>query len=272
MAKEVVFILWDWRSGTTWITNIINSQVYYKEFFEPFHPIYWSAELSKFWSRYITPEENELQKIQKLIEWKIKNPRKDMSPSCDPSTENTLIKDIHCYLNFHWIYENFPHIKPIIIIRNPFATAISKYSTKSWWWEDELTLLLEKDIQNKFFSQYKNVIKKYGSQDDYVIKQILIWCLKYTLLLHSIPKKSQFIVRYEDLCLNFESEVSAIKSYISNPEITWSNRYHPSIVTKKTQDQLKKHSQIYEWKKLVSEDQLLIWKEIISLFGLNMFL
>ena len=38
--KEVIWLIGDVRSGTTWVSNLINHENKYRTMFEPFHPNY----------------------------------------------------------------------------------------------------------------------------------------------------------------------------------------------------------------------------------------
>ena len=131
-----LWLIGDGRSGTTWVSNLINSDQYFREMFEPFHPIL--EERMNFFSshHYIRPGEQEEQFksiASKVFEGKIFARRIDQDNRIG-MFQGLLIKDIFANLFSNWAYRQFQDIKIILLLRNPFATALSKYEKRNWKW------------------------------------------------------------------------------------------------------------------------------------------
>lgn len=240
--------------------------------FEPFHPSFWIPWFKRFAWYYISPSENwiDWEKIKVILKniysWKIINSRFYYSNQWDGDRDNILIKDInHCICPWY-IKENFSEIIFLIIIRNPFSVAYSKYKTREWWWSEKL-LFLNQESLNKKLSIYLEYIKYYRKENDYIIKQVLIWCIYYRIILDDM--KNTPIVFYEDLCTNYSNTILQIKKDISFQENRSLNFNFPTKVSEKTIDIFEKRKQLHEYKNYINDYQLLIWEEIIERFWLK---
>lgn len=131
--QKVIWLIGNRRSGTTWVSNLINHNKIYREMFEPFHPQY--IDNMKFLQvhqyRRVEESDEQLKKAASdIFSGKFTHPRVDLS---GPSYffKGLLIKDIFANLFSCWAYHNFPHLKIILLIRNPFSVALSTYKKKN---------------------------------------------------------------------------------------------------------------------------------------------
>ena len=82
-----------------------------------------------------------------------------------------LIKDIFVNLFVYWAVQHFPGVKVVLLIRNPFSVALSKYKTRTWFWlADPIALLDQPDLYEDSLQPFEDLIRRVGSGTDYIQK------------------------------------------------------------------------------------------------------
>lgn len=126
--KEAIWLVSDGRSGSTWLSDLINSDRAYRELFEPFHPHIVNKARHFALFQYLRPEDTNSpagEFLRLVFSGKFKHLRSDVSK---PRLfyKGLLVKDIFAHLLMPWVNQNISHVKKILLIRNPFAVALSK--------------------------------------------------------------------------------------------------------------------------------------------------
>lgn len=217
-----LWVIGDGRSGTTWLTSLINADKHFREIFEPFHPDFVRQMGFLRSHQYMKPrthlyvrsdEENkELHESAKLIfEGKFWSQWSDIDNPIG-LFGGLLVKDIFANLFSNWVYKNFPHIKIVLLVRNPFAVALSKYRKKDWKWvTDPMTMYYQQNLKEDYLYDHEDLIRRISREEDYILRQILIWSI-----IHYIPFK-QFsasriqVIFYENVIVNPKLEISSIR-------------------------------------------------------------
>ncbi|MHA1398173.1 MAG: hypothetical protein ACTSSG_14210 [Candidatus Heimdallarchaeaceae archaeon] len=127
-TKNTIFLSANGRSGSTWISDIINYNNSFRYMFEPFYSK--KVDLcSHFLSRqYLHPKikkESYLKPAELILSGKVKHPwidRFNKKFLCG----KRLIKDIRTNLIVKWLKVHFPKIKLILLTRLPCAVANSR--------------------------------------------------------------------------------------------------------------------------------------------------
>ena len=272
--KETVWVIGDGRSGTTWVSDIINYDKRFREMFEPFHPD-WVNEMSFLeYHQYMRPtiDNEELCEIaHKLFVGNFYHPRIDRT-SKKLFYSGLLLKDISTNLFAYHLKRRFTSLKIVFLIRNPFAVAFSKCKKKKWNWMNEPEKFLEQALLYEDYLQpFSSLILEISKSDDYIVKQILIWSIINYVPLKQFSKDELCVVFYENLVLNPNDEISRIFS-----ELNLSSKTHtvnipqvlldkPSIVSEKKGVTFA--ASLNLWRKEASEYQLIKGQEILQQFG-----
>jgi hypothetical protein len=84
-----------------------------------------------------------------------------------------VIKDIFANLFARWAWDEARHIKPILLIRNPFSVALSKQRARRMRWMDDLSALF---IQEALFEDFLRAREELAlrCRDDFILRQIFI--------------------------------------------------------------------------------------------------
>lgn len=113
--NEVIWLIGDGRSGTTWVSDLINHEKSYREMFEPFHPMLVRD------ANFIIPHQymrrdgsnEDLEAFSaKVFSGKYTHERLD-SENRSLRYSGLLIKDIFANLMSHWAVSQFQQVKPV---------------------------------------------------------------------------------------------------------------------------------------------------------------
>ena len=258
------------RSGTTWLSDLLNYRNEYRYIFEPFHS--WMVESAQplIGNWYLRPE-SASGPIQELLlsilagqvrtAWTDRLNRRFIC-------KRRLIKTIRANLWLRWIYINYPAIPIILIIRHPIAVAASRMRLKDGWeWKPEPSeLLRQKELFDDFLHLYENII---SGTNDIFEQHILSWCIAHHVPLSQFGPGEIRIVFYENLYSNPEFELKRIFEYLSK---NWDSEItnlvtQPSKLSRPITNAAE--NPVNNWTQLIEKSQIRKAREIISSFQLD---
>lgn len=217
--RETIWLLGDGRSGTTWVCDLINYEKKYREMFEPFHPRYISDVNFIVPHQYIRPYEldDEIKKVANdIFSGKFTHERVD-SANHFRLYEGIIVKDIFANLLCYSLWLNFQKVKPVLLLRNPFAVSLSKLKKKSWFWmTDPMDLLNQKHLYADYLYAFEDLIKQTSAKRNYILNQILIWSIINYIPLRQFHMGSIHICFYEKIYMDPEKEIRGIFEFIEN--------------------------------------------------------
>ena len=271
--KEVIWIVGDGRSGTTWVSNLINSRKQYRYMFEPFHPtlIPWTKKFMKF--QYIRPNNTSkyfLDRGRVVFSGQLQHPRVNRH-NLYKSHSGLLVKDIHAHLFLNWVDVQFPHVKKVMILRHPCAVALSKMRLKRWNWpQDPEIFFSQPELCRDHLSGYEHTIEK---ADSVFERYILNWSILHYVPFKQLNNRQIHLIFYEELCTNPERELSRLFSYLGeptnlDPELkailktpSRTSRGHSAIITGA--------DLVSGWRIELTQDQIKRAIDILVVFGLD---
>ena len=185
-----------------------------------------------------------------------------------------LIKDIFANLFAYWAYEHFPHLKIILLIRNPFAVALSKYKVRDWpWMKDPKKFLDQSDLLEDYLSPFEDMIRQVG--DSFLERQILIWSIIHYVLLLQFNSNSLCTIFYEDFYRNPERELLRIANFKSDRGVQAIQAIDPQVLNRPSKvsgnqsNIIKGNSPIDAWKNEIPIEQIDKGYKILNRFGLD---
>jgi len=218
--KEVVWLIGDGRSGSTWVSNLINYDNNYREMFEPFHPLIYRDINFMAAHQYVRPytASDKLKSVSSdIFSGKLTNERVD-SGNTSKQRQGILIKDIFANLLCYSMSLEFPKVKPVLLIRNPFAVAISKYKKRNWYWATEpLDLLQQSDLYKDHLMPFEEVLRLTSAQGNYILNQLVIWCVINFVPLHQFKAGDIHICFYESIYSRPGPEITKILQFVRGP-------------------------------------------------------
>lgn len=275
--KVTYWLIGSARSGTTWITSLLNYDDKLRELFEPFHPEFNNRASFLKTRQYISPSDNNPQLddlARDIFSGNFYNMRADRA-SKRLFYNGIVVKDIVSNLYAGYLSKRFPSVKIVLLLRNPFSVAFSKYEIKEWNWASyEFEELLEDNILfEEHLMPFKVAINDFYKNTDYIVRSILFWCIFNYVPLKQFKKGDVELVLYEEFLLNPETSVSNLRQNLGlkNPimgRVSMDKIERPSVVTSKKGNF---RDNVSSWKSKITPLQLEKCLEVLKLFGMHQF-
>lgn len=273
--QNAVFLAGIGRSGTTWLSNVINYNNDYRYIFEPFYEKKVSICKnfdSKQYIRESSNGENFLEPVKLILSGRVKSKWSDRFNE-RIFTNKRLIKSIRANLFLKWLHLNFPNLPIVLILRHPCAVAASKIKLN---WKRSLDKYLQQkylmeDFLDPFRQEIERAEKLFRSSNDSFENHIFSWCIENYVPLKQFREKEIYPVFYENICASPESEIKNMFAFFNK-------KYDKKVLQSvKIASRLSgKHSSIKtgesltdSWKKHITEEQMYRAIEILQLFGLD---
>ena len=201
ILKNTVLVVGSGRSGTSWVTNLINADNAFRYIFEPFHPqeCPYMREFPEV--LYLSPKTDDrnfeelasrILKGHVHLDWTDRFNKRYFS-------SKRIIKCIRLMLSFDWIHLHFPEIPIIYILRHPLAVINSRMNMieKYPFWsvsKDQINELRENLIED-----YPNYFS-FGeiNLDSEFQRQLVYWCIMNRIALDQLANIPHKLIFYEN--------------------------------------------------------------------------
>lgn len=266
--KDAIFLAGTGRSGTTWISSIINYNNEYRYIFEPFYSDRVSTVKNFRYRQYLRPDNQAKEFIlptKQILSGKVRSNWTDRYNKRFISNKR-LIKDIRANLLLSWIHNNFPSVPIILLLRHPCAVVNSHLKLG---WDNHIEELLEQaELIEDFLHPFKQNILE--AQTDFE-QQIFLWCIENYVPLKQFKKGEIHLAFYENFCECPREEIERLFSFLGKKfdESIFLNLKKPSSMSTKESAVITGDSIVDSWRKHVTDEQLQRAIEIMSRFGLD---
>jgi hypothetical protein len=267
--EDVIWLIGDARSGTTWVANLLNHRGNYREMFEPFHPTLVPAAQFLDRCQYVRPGQDwpELERLStRIFSGSFHYRRVDKGVRLK-AYQGLLVKDICANLFAHWAATKFPQVRTVLLIRNPFAVAASKLEKSDWNWFDQPAQLLDQpELHDDFLYPHAELIRETAARRDPLLINILIWSILNSIPLRQFGDTELQTIFYEDA---FRDPSEMVASVLRMPQ----SELDPSIVKRPSkvagQNILRGNCPLTSWKNKFDDSQVREGNRILEHFGLN---
>ena len=258
------------RSGTTWLGDLIASQIPCRILFEPFNPDL-VPEYGRFhYFQYLRPgtEHPEFRAFaQAVFTGNIRNRWVDHQNERILS-EYRLIKEIRANLALKWLHDNFREIPILFLMRHPCAVVSSRMEL-GWATDRDMDpLLTQPDLVTDHLDPYMETINSARTDEE---KHAVIWSVSNLVPLKQFVPGEIPVVYYENLVTQPQRELSAILALLgqsfSKPVMDTINQ--PSQTTRVTSAIVAGTDRLTYWKKKLSVTQIDNILRIVRAFGLD---
>jgi len=276
--KNPIWIIGDGRSGTTWLTQLINHKNKYRIMYEPFHTL-WGLKLPSLTYQVSTKTKANV-KLEKNI-YAVLTGRLNYHIHRGPENfsflyKGLLVKDVWANLIAYHATKLVPSTNVILIIRNPFAVALSKYKSINWGWgNNPLDMINERGLCKSFLAPYETLIKQTAKKKDFILNQLLIWSILNFVPLSQFKKSEIHIAFYEEVYLDPNKEITKIKRYVNPKEKKPYFNINTNIIKKTSwstfhNNTFKKGATPFTaWKKELSPYHIKEGRKILKAFGFH---
>ncbi|MCK0155451.1 sulfotransferase [Alcanivorax sp. S6407] len=268
--KDTVFLAGMGRSGSTFLSNLINYKNTYRVMFEPFRSDLVSEAEMFVNPTYLRPDHKDADlfaSARNIIsgnvssDW-INKENKAIFPS------RRLIKDIRANFFLKWLNNNFPEMKIVLLVRHPCAVIDSWL--RSGFGDGSVSRRRLIDNVDFVSDIEEGLIKEYLKADTDIERLAFLWAFNYFVPFQQFSFGEIKVVFYESLVLSPENEIREIYSFISDDfqDRGFSKQvFSPSSTTSKDQSFFEKGVRLDGWRKDLSMDDIKKIDKVMGLFG-----
>jgi hypothetical protein len=268
--RRSIFLAGTERSGTTWMSDVINYRNEYRYIFEPFWPDKVSVCHRFLEQQYLQPTDDTpyfLKAASTILSGRVRNKWTDKYHRRFLA-DKRVIKDVRANLILKWIHDHFPEMPIIFMIRHPGAVVTSQLRRKHW--NPDLTeeFLSQETLVTDFLSPFREAIA--GAEDRFD-KLVFRWCIQNYVPLKQFQPGEIHLIFYENFCIEPEAEVDRLFAFLgrSYDESIFPSLRKPSPVVRSQSAVVSGGSLIDNWRKYCQDDQIERAVEILKLFGLD---
>ena len=258
------------RSGTTWLGELIASQVPCRILFEPFNPDLVPDYRPFHYFQYMRPgtEDPEFYAFaQKVFTGEIRNRWIDRQNE-RLFAQVRLVKEIRANLALKWLHERFPEVPIALLIRHPCAVVCSRMEL-GWATDVDIeSFLSQSELIKDHLLHYMDLINNAKTVE---AKHTIIWCVSNLVPLKQFNPGEVKIVYYENLCTQPEKELPALFKFIGQTYTRSAIEIidQPSQTMKMTSAVVSRIDKIESWKKKLIPSQIDNVLRTVEAFGLS---
>lgn len=268
-----VLIIGSPRSGTTWLAEILNSNNDFLYIFEPFstkHNPHWKpvGQQKIYLRRDQAFQYKKLMK--KILLGRIKYNWEKGAKIGNLNASRTLVKAIRLNAMTPWLQLNFPQLKIIYIVRDPYSVA---YSLAGYGWPEELPAyyLEQKNLlDDNLTKQQLELIKQSDSQFQ---RYLASWVIENHLILKRTDRTANTTsVFYENLVQQPIKEINRLTDFCGIKRIRNTTRatFRKSALASNESIIDPKNKQFgYRWKGNITKEDQKYAENLLKSFNLD---
>ncbi len=264
--RSSVFLAGTGRSGTTWLSDVVNHRRGYRYVFEPFHPGRVGAFAHFRPRQYLRPNDRReefLGPARKVLTGGLRDPWTDRFHR-GFLPRRRLIKDIRANLLLGWMSANFPGMPIVLLLRHPCAVVASRLALG---WKDNLFETLEqRELMEDFLSPMEGEVR--AARDDFE-RHLFLWCIDNYVPLKQFEPGGIHLSFYENLLVHPKEELRRLFAFLGEDfdAHAYRNLERPSPLSRKEAPYYK--PSVGGWRRQIGGRRLERTVEILNLFGLD---
>jgi hypothetical protein len=267
--RNTVLLAGTERSGTTWVSEIINYKREYRYIFEPFWPMKVALWSDLKPHQYLRPDDHKpsiLAATDTILSGKIRNEWTDKYHRTFVARQR-LVKAVRANLLLKWMHAHFAGMPIILQLRHPCPVARSILGRKRRPPSFDM-FLSQEELMEDYLDPFRAEME--AAETDFE-KLIFRWCIETYVPLQQFRQGEIHLAFYENFCVSPESEIDRLFAFLnkSYDERVFKKLARPSPVTRATSAIVAGDSLVDSWKGKMSEEQKHRAIEILGLFGLD---
>lgn len=257
------------RSGTTWISEVINYRNEYRLMDEPDR----NGRIEQFAHfnamQYIRPDDHNSAYIEPValsLSGKLRNDWADRFNTRLISNKR-LVKFIRANLYLKWMVNHFPGLKVVFLMRHPCAVCLSQARLD---WEISLhdILLVQPQLMEDFLEPFRDQI---AAADTLFEKRLWMWCVENFVSLSQLEPDDVHLAFYESFCEQPEKEIEKMFNFYGKEwdASVYEAMRKPSNSSKPDSAIVTGKNRVDSWMAHITDEQRQIADRMLKQFGLN---
>jgi hypothetical protein len=273
---NTVWVIGDGRSGSSWFADLLAGTLGYRQLYEPFHP-YMVEEFHGFALNHFQPRglKNERLRtaLEQVFEGRI-NHRRVNSRAAGLLFNGLVAKDVFASLFAAWAVQNFPAVKPVLLMRNPFAVALSKTQHGNYAWNNgPAELLQQSELVQRHLRDDVGFLREVEARGDPLLNHLAVWAILHAVLFRQFAPEKLHIATYENVLRDPAAEIQATIAFLGKDaggvsvpaELLGRTALHSEASSVRAA----RESQGSGWKSRVTDEQIEAGKQILARFGIG---
>ena len=267
--RSTVLLAGSGRSGTTWVSEIINFDHRYRYMFEPFHPDKVPSSRAFGPMTYLRPDARDDKRLavaRSVLGGQLRAGWVDRYNKTWLS-KGRLVKDIRANLFLKWLSLNFPGMPVVLLLRHPLATVASRLSLH--WRPLTDAYLSNRELVEDHLS---GVAEEMAATSDPFEQQVYRWCVETIVPLRQFAKDEIHVAFYEGFVADPDREISTLFDHIGRDYDPRSlgELSVPSSQVRRRKSAIATHADpLTQWRNEITPSQVKRALHILGLFGLD---
>ena len=278
--SSAVFLAGGARSGTTWLSELINCDNAYRYVFEPFG----KKQLGAWWyGTYVRPDDADPQLralAAEVFSGRFHDPWIDQFNK-RLVADRRLVKEVRANLWVAWLRAQFPQVPVIFLLRHPVPTVWSRFK-RYFEAKDRSTFDPDPEKRTEEYLDYllgqaALVADHLGPMRDAIAQartvwdqRLFVWCVQNYVPLRQLRRGDAHIVFYENVCMDPVGEMHRLFAFLGRDLDTRAldRVWKPSAMAReRTMPDPK--TLVEGWRRRVPPADVRRAGEILALFGLD---
>lgn len=258
------------RSGTTWVTDLITSQIPCRVMFEPFHSQQVGAFRRFSYFHYMRPSDENPELwayCHRILSGDIRHKWIDRHVERIFS-QYRVIKDTRANLFLAWLHRHFPEVPLLFVMRHPCAVALSRMRL-GWWTDKDIEpFLSQPKLVGDFLADKMQIVRRARTVEE---KHAIVWCISNLVPIRQFESRQLHVVYYENLCTQPRQEVARIFRVIGHEydDAIFASAQRPSYTAVRTSAIVTGEDKVTRWKRELSPTQISNILSVVEGFGLG---
>lgn len=268
--ENTVFLAGNGRSGSTWVSDILNYRNAYRVIFEPFHPRHVPLCKSFQYRQYLRPgnkDEKYLVPARAILTGRIRGPWVDRA-NRKLISRKRIVKDIRANHMLKWLKVNFPGLPMIMLFRHPCAVANSRL--KMGWENNMDSFLAQPELMEDHLQPFREEIERASTDFE---KHVFQWCIENYVPLRQLSGGDVHLAFYERFCEAPGEEVDRMFTFLNleydKRIFSWLGLGIPSMTTRAGSPVRSGKNLTSGWTEEFNAAQVQRAVDILGLFGLD---
>lgn len=257
------------RSGTTWISEVINYHNEYRLMDEPDRNGRIEAFAHFNAIQYIRPDDDNpayLEPLELALSGRLRNDWADRFNTRIVSNKR-LVKFIRASLYLKWLVNHFPELRVALLLRHPCAVCLSQARLD---WEIDLhdILLVQPQLMEDFLEPVRDQI---AAADTLFEKRLWMWCVENYVALSHLEPNDVHLAFYESFCEEPEKEIERLFNYYGKEwdASVYEAMRKPSNSSKPDSAIVTGKNRVDSWMAHITDEQRDLARRMLKQFGLD---
>jgi hypothetical protein len=269
-AASSVFLAGTGRSGSTWLSDIINYKNEYRYLFEPFHPGHGVAPAFGP-RRYLRPADSAemfLSPARAILEGRVRGEWVDKYNRRVVSRKR-LIKEVRANLFLGWLRAHFPATPIVLLLRHPCAVVASQMALKDWDWSVVLAnFSAQPDLMAEHLEPFRSQLERPMSE---VEQYAVAWAIDYLVPLRELRPGEAHVLFYEHVVADPAQHIPPLFAFLGEPyqPVVLQGLQRPSAVSRPDSAIVAGGSVLADWSTRLSAEDVRTVLRVVEPFGLD---